>query len=110
MRASSVHPRLDRLGWPVRDVCGQSASSRFASGATFTAAGGVSLLAAALSPTNYIIHIVLLVTVLALVALGVFGAKPGGAPIWPSLVRVVGWGVFATAMTAGIGKLFGVNA
>jgi VIT1/CCC1 family predicted Fe2+/Mn2+ transporter len=41
--------------------------------------------------------------------LGVFGAKSGGAPVGPSLARVVGWGVVAMLVTAGIGKLFGVS-
>jgi VIT1/CCC1 family predicted Fe2+/Mn2+ transporter len=62
-----------------------------------------------LSPVSYIVHVVLIVTILALVGLGIFGAKTGGAPIGPSLVRVVGWGMFAMAVTAGIGKLFGVG-
>ncbi|MEZ5855707.1 MAG: VIT family protein [Hyphomicrobiaceae bacterium] len=106
----------DALGSHVRDELGLSEihaanplQAALASGATFSVAGGVPLLAAVMSPPNYIIHVVLVVTVLTLVALGYFGAKTGGAPIAPSLVRVVGWGIFAMAVTAGIGKLFGVS-
>ena len=108
--------RYDALGSHVRDELGLSElhaanplQAALASGATFSIAGGVPLVAAAVSPASYIIHVVLIVTVLALIGLGIFGAKTGGAPIGPSLVRVVGWGVFAMAVTAGIGKLFGVS-
>jgi VIT1/CCC1 family predicted Fe2+/Mn2+ transporter len=106
----------DALGSHVRDELGLSdlhaanpLQAALASGATFTVAGSVPLVAAALSPASYTIHVVLVVTVLALVGLGIFGAKTGGAPVGPSLLRVVGWGVFAMAVTASIGKLFGVS-
>ncbi len=106
----------DALGSHVRDELGLSdlhaanpLQAALASGATFTVAGSVPLVAAALSPASYTIYVVLVVTVMALVGLGIFGAKTGGAPIGPSLIRVVGWGVFAMAVTAGIGKLFGVS-
>ena len=108
--------RHDALGSHVRDELGLSEihaanplQAALASGATFSIAGGVPLVAAALAPENYMVQVILVVTVLALAGLGIFGAKTGGAPIYPSLVRVVGWGVFAMLVTAGIGKLFGVS-
>jgi len=108
--------RHDALGSHVRDELGLSEihaanplQAAVASGATFSIAGGVPLIAAALAPSNYIVYVVLTVTILALAGLGLFGAKTGGAPVGPSLGRVVGWGVFAMLVTAGIGKLFGVS-
>lgn len=108
--------RQNALGAHVRDELGLSEihaanplQAALASGATFSIAGGVPLIAAALSPASYIIHVVLGVTLLALAGLGILGARTGGAPIFPSLVRVVGWGVFAMLVTAGIGNLFGVS-
>ncbi len=108
--------RHDALGSHVRDELGLSEihaanplQAALASGATFSIAGGVPLVAAALAPENYMVLVILFVTVLALAGLGIFGAKTGGAPIYPSLIRVVGWGVFAMLVTAGIGKLFGVS-
>jgi VIT1/CCC1 family predicted Fe2+/Mn2+ transporter len=108
--------RHDALGAHVRDELGLSEihaanplQAAMASGATFSIAGGVPLAAAALAPSNAIVPVVLTVTILALAGLGVFGAKSGGAPVWPSLIRIVGWGVFAMLVTAGIGKLFGVS-
>jgi vacuolar iron transporter family protein len=106
----------DALGAHVRDELGLSEihaanplQAALASGATFTVAGGIPLLAALLASESYIIPTVLVVTVLALATLGYLGARIGGAPVGPSLVRIVGWGVFAMAVTAGIGKLFGIS-
>ncbi|WP_409561461.1 VIT1/CCC1 transporter family protein [Hyphomicrobium sp. MC8b] len=61
------------------------------------------------SRRRLIIPVVLSVTVLTLALLGYLGARVGGAPISASLLRVVGWGIFAMAVTAGIGKFFGVR-
>ncbi len=106
----------DGLGAHIRDELGLSEihaanplQAALASGATFTVAGAVPLLAALLAPEQYIIHTVLIVTVFALVALGVLGARAGGAPVGPSVLRIVGWGVFAMAITAAVGKLVGVS-
>lgn len=108
--------RHDALGTHVRDELGLSEihaanplQAALASGGTFSIAGGVPLIAAALAPADNIVQVVLVVTVLALAGLGVFGARTGGAPVGPSLLRVVGWGVFAMLVTAGIGKFFGVS-
>jgi VIT1/CCC1 family predicted Fe2+/Mn2+ transporter len=108
--------RHDALGTHVRDELGLSEihaanplQAAAASGATFSIAGGVPLVAAALSPANAVIPVVLIVTAFSLAGLGIVGAKTGGAPVVPSLARVVGWGIFAMLVTAGIGKLFGVS-
>lgn len=106
----------DALGAHVRDELGLSEihaanplQAAMASGATFSVAGAVPLLAALLAPQSLIIPSVLVVTLLALAVLGVLGARTGGAPLGPSMVRVVGWGLFAMAVTAAIGRLFGVS-
>ena len=106
----------DALGAHVRDELGISAAHRanplqaaFASGMTFTIAAAVPLLAAFLAPTGRIIPVVLIVTVLTLAALGALGAKAGAAPLVAATIRVVAWGIFAMAVTAGIGWLFGVS-
>ncbi|MFK7868644.1 MAG: VIT family protein [Roseobacter sp.] len=80
-----------------------------ASGATFSIAAAVPVLAAYLAPASAIIPTVLVVTVLALIILGALGAKAGAAPLLPAILRVVGWGVFAMTATAGVGWLFGVS-
>lgn len=106
----------DALGAHIRDELGLSEihaanplQAAAASGATFTAAAAIPVLAAAFAPPIAIIPTVLVVTVFALAALGALGAKAGAAPVLPAVLRVVGWGIFAMAVTAGVGWLFGVS-
>ncbi|WP_377194278.1 VIT1/CCC1 transporter family protein [Ruegeria meonggei] len=106
----------DALGAHVRDELGLSEvhvanplQAALASGATFSIAAAIPVLAAYLAPASAVIPTVLTITVLALAILGALGAKAGAAPILPAVLRVVGWGVFAMAVTAGVGWLFGVS-
>lgn len=106
----------DALAAHVRDELGLSEihaanplQAAFTSGVTFSVAAAVPLLAAFFAPDGLIIPVVLVVTVITLAALGALGAKAGAAPILRATLRVVVWGIFAMAVTAGIGKLFGVN-
>lgn len=107
----------DLLGAHIRDELGLSeihAANPFqaalASAATFTIAGAVPLIAALLSPDSMLIYTVLAATIIALFVLGYAGAKGGGAPVWPSLRRVVMWGIFAMGITALVGRFFDVVA
>lgn len=106
----------DALGAHVRDELGLSEvhtanplQAAFASGMTFSVAAAVPLLAAFAAPAGSIIPVVLVVTIVALAVLGALGAKAGAAPVLRATVRVVVWGVFAMAVTAGVGWLFGVS-
>jgi VIT1/CCC1 family predicted Fe2+/Mn2+ transporter len=106
----------DALGAHIRDELGLSdihaanpIQAALTSGATFSVAGAIPLIGAVLAPTDYVINTVLVVTIFALGILGYLGAKAGGAPIIPSLVRIIGWGVFAMMATAAIGRMFGVT-
>lgn len=106
----------DPLGAHVRDELGLSEhlaarplQAALASGVTFSAAAAVPLAAAWLAPAGLIVALVLGVSVAVLAILGALGAQAGGAPLVPATVRVVGWGIFAMAVTAAIGSLFGVS-
>jgi VIT1/CCC1 family predicted Fe2+/Mn2+ transporter len=106
----------DAIGTHVRDELGLSEAlsanplqAALASGLTFSAAAAVPLLAAVLAPGGAIIPVVLVVTIITLAALGALGARAGAAPVLRATLRVVTWGVFAMAVTAGIGWLFGVS-
>lgn len=106
----------DALGAHVRDELGLSEvhaanplQAAITSGLTFSVAAAVPLLAAYAAPAGSIIPVVLVVTVIALAALGALGAKAGAAPVLRATIRVVVWGLFAMAVTAGVGWLFGVN-
>ncbi|MBA4007570.1 MAG: hypothetical protein C0486_02170 [Erythrobacter sp.] len=107
---------LDPLAAHVRDELGLSEhlaarplQAAMASGLTFSAAAAVPLLAAWLAPQGAIMVTVVAVSVLALAVLGALGARAGAAPLVPATLRVVGWGVFAMAITAAVGRLFGVS-
>lgn len=115
-RVASELTEKDALAAHIRDELGLSEihaanplQAAFASGATFTLAAALPVLAAFLAPATAVIPTVLVVTVLALVLLGALGAQAGGAPMRPAIIRVVSWGIFAMAITAGVGKIFGVS-
>lgn len=106
----------DALGAHVRDELGLTEThaanplqAALASGVTFSIAAAVPLVAAVLAPAGMVIPVVLVVTVFALAVLGALGAKAGAAPLLRATVRVVVWGVFAMAVTAAVGWLFGVS-
>lgn len=105
----------DALSAHIRDELGlldihqaNPMQAAIASGLTFTVAGAIPLLGAFFAPEGYILSSVLIVTLLSLVALGVTGAKAGGAPVWPATLRVLFWGAFAMGVTAGVGQWFNV--
>lgn len=106
----------DALGAHVRDELGLSEmhtanplQAALASGLTFTVAAALPLIAAVLAPSDKIIPIVVITTLICLAGLGALGAQAGGAPKLRPTVRVLFWGAAAMAITAGVGRLFGVS-
>ncbi|PIE09661.1 MAG: hypothetical protein CSA72_11300 [Rhodobacterales bacterium] len=105
----------DALDAHIRDELGLSEvhkanplQAAFTSAATFSIAGAIPLLAALFAPGGAIIPSVVVATLAALAVLGAVGARAGGAPAGRAVRRVVFWGLAALALTAGVGKLFGV--
>jgi vacuolar iron transporter family protein len=105
----------DALAAHVRDELGLSEvhsanplQAAFASGMTFTAAAALPLAAAILAPSTAVIPVVVAVTLISLAGLGALGAVAGGAPLLRATLRVLFWGAAAMAITAGVGRLFGV--
>lgn len=106
----------DALAAHVRDELGLSdvhsanpLQAAFASGVTFTLAAAIPLVAAVLAPPQYMIPVVVGATLVSLAALGAIGAQAGGAPKLRATVRVLFWGAAAMAITAGVGRVFGVS-
>ena len=106
----------DALGAHVRDELGLSEvhtanplQAAMASGLTFTVAAAVPLVAAALAPEGQIISAVVGTTLVSLAGLGALGAHAGGAPKLRATLRVLFWGAAAMAITAGVGRVFGVS-
>jgi len=90
------------------DLAAKPLQAAFASGLTFTIAAALPVIASLIAPPGWTIYAIALVSVIALALLGATGAKLGGAPVLPAVIRVVGWGVIAMAATAAIGSLFGI--
>ncbi|MCD1622774.1 VIT1/CCC1 transporter family protein [Citromicrobium bathyomarinum] len=106
---------FDALGAHSRDELGISHATKarplqaaITSALTFTAGAAAPLAVVPLAPPHMLVPAVGVISLVCLAVLGALGARTGGAPILPSVLRVVFWGALAMAITAGVGKLFGV--
>jgi VIT1/CCC1 family predicted Fe2+/Mn2+ transporter len=104
----------DRLRAHARDELGidpdrlaRPFQAAWASAISFAVGAAVPLIAIALAPAAARIVVAIVVTLVALSALGFAGARLGGAPPLQAIRRVVLGGVFAMAVTMGIGALVG---
>ena len=107
----------DALGAHARDEIGISESAAakpvqaaFISAGTFTAGAALPLLLAWFVPGSQLITVVAGSSLLFLASLGALGARAGGAAISIGAIRVTFWGALAMAITAGVGRVFGVVA
>jgi VIT1/CCC1 family predicted Fe2+/Mn2+ transporter len=107
----------DALGAHARDEIGISANvnaqpiqAAFYSAGTFTIGAALPLLVAWLVPGKFLIHTVAIFSLVFLAFLGGLAARAGGARITVGAFRVAFWGALAMALTAGVGRLFGVSA
>ncbi|TCD06935.1 VIT family protein [Erythrobacteraceae bacterium CFH 75059] len=105
----------DALGAHARDELGITdvASARpvqaaFVSAATFSAGAALPVLVAAAVPAAVVLPAVALSALVGLGALGGLGAAAGGAAPLKAILRVVFWSAAAMAVTAGVGRVFGV--
>ncbi|MBE7619257.1 VIT family protein [Komagataeibacter sp. FXV2] len=106
----------DALGAHARDELGISeetaarpVQAALASACAFASGAMLPVLGATLSPSGLVPWTVSIVSLLGLAILGCVGARAGGAaPLRPAL-RVIFWGVMAMVITAGIGRIFGVQ-
>lgn len=104
----------DALGTHLREELGivesdlarplQAAGS---SAAAFAVGASVPLVAAALASSSLRIGLIITVTLVALVVLGLVGARAGGASATRPIFRVVLGGIAAMAFTMAVGALFG---
>lgn len=105
----------DALGAHARDEIGITESGKarpiqaaLSSAATFTTGALLPLLVAWVAPLSQLIGLVALFSLVFLAVMGGIAARAGGAPIYRAAVRVTFWGALAMALTAGVGRLFGV--
>jgi VIT1/CCC1 family predicted Fe2+/Mn2+ transporter len=104
----------DSLGAHARDELGLDATTlarpvqaALSSAASFTVGAVLPIVAFLLASTSVRTAAVVVSALLALVVLGVAGARAGGAPMLRAALRVGLGGGFAMAVTAGVGRLVG---
>ena len=107
----------DALGAHLRDEIGlsegagaQPAQAAFFSAATFTIGAALPLFVAWAVPGSQLIAVVASSSLVFLAILGALAARVGGAAISIGALRVTFWGALAMALTAGVGRIFGVVA
>jgi VIT1/CCC1 family predicted Fe2+/Mn2+ transporter len=107
----------DALGAHARDELGISEVMRarpiqaaLASAAAFAAGAALPLCAAILTPERQMVPVVAALSLVFLAFLGAVAAKVGRARIWIGALRVTFWSALAMALTAAVGRLFGVSA
>jgi VIT1/CCC1 family predicted Fe2+/Mn2+ transporter len=107
----------DALGAHARDEIGIServnarpVQAALSSAGAFTIGASFPLAVAWAVPTNLIIYFVAAFSLLFLAFLGAIAARAGGASIIVGAIRVTFWGALAMALTAAVGRIFGVVA
>lgn len=107
----------DALGAHARDEIGISVDGNarptqaaFSSAGSFLVGAALPLGVAWLAPVHLLIVLVALSSLVFLALLGSVAARAGGASIIIGAIRVTFWGALAMALTAGVGKIFGVVA
>ena len=105
----------DVLGSHLRDELGlqeglaaRPVQAAAVSALTFAAGAAIPLGTAALAPATAIVGTVVASALVMLALLGTLGAAAGGSGRWRGAARVLVWGALAMAVTAAIGRLFGV--
>lgn len=107
----------DALGAHARDEIGISANgsarpiqAALSSAGTFTLGAALPLAVAWLAPGNILITLVAVSSLFFLAILGMLAAWAGGASMIKGAIRVTFWGALAMALTAAVGRFFGVVA
>jgi VIT1/CCC1 family predicted Fe2+/Mn2+ transporter len=105
----------DRLGAHMRDELGLVRSSlarpmqaAWISAASFASFALVPMAALLVAPAAFRIPAIAAVSLASLAGLGAFGGHLGGAPLGRAALRVTMGGALAMAVTAAIGRIFGV--
>lgn len=105
--AFAAHSR-DELGF-TEEQAARPIQASLASALTFSVGAALPLVLSALVPTNRLIVVVSLGSLVSLALLGAVAARAGGASLWRGMLRVTFWSALALAITAGVGHLFGTT-
>ena len=106
--------RGDRLAAHARDELGfetgrlaRPGQAAWSSAVSFSMGAAVPLIAITAIPGAARIPATVILTLIALAALGAIGARLGGAPILRAALRIGVWGAVAMVLTSAIGALVG---
>lgn len=80
----------------------------FASAIAFSIGAALPLFVIFLSPFEYLIPALAIMSLVFLAVLGGVSARAGGANIYRGIIRVTFWGALAMLLTAVVGRVFGV--
>jgi VIT1/CCC1 family predicted Fe2+/Mn2+ transporter len=115
MKVAEQLSARDRLGAHLRDELGidQESLARpmqaaWISAASFASFAVVPIVALLVVPVASRIPAIAALSLVSLAALGAFGGHLGGAPLGRAALRVIIGGALAMAVTAAIGRIFGV--
>jgi VIT1/CCC1 family predicted Fe2+/Mn2+ transporter len=104
----------DALDAHLRDELGisealkaQPMQAALASAVSYASGALLPLLAVLVVPHAWLLGVVSVGSLVLLAVLGAIAAQAGGASITAGALRVLVWGAFALAVTAGVGALFG---
>lgn len=105
----------DALAAHVRDELGINEISQanplqaaLASGASFTCGAILPLLISIFMPVKGMVYYQYGFTIVFLMILGAVAARTGGSNIGKAILRITLWGTIAMALTAVVGRIFGV--
>jgi VIT1/CCC1 family predicted Fe2+/Mn2+ transporter len=115
MKVAQQLSRRDRLGAHLRDELGIDRASlarpmqaAWISAASFATFAVVPIAALLVAPAASRIPAIAALSLVSLATLGAFGGHLGGAPLGRAALRVTIGGALAMAVTAAIGRIFGV--
>ena len=104
--ALEAHAR-DELG--ISDLSkAQPLQAAWSSALSFAAGATLPIAVSVFAPHAYVVPMIAIASLLGLALLGVLSARAGGAPPLRAITRIVFWGAVAMALTALVGRLFGV--
>lgn len=106
----------DALGAHIRDELGINEISQakplqaaLVSGASFSIGALLPLLISIFAPVKNMLYYQYGLTIVFLMILGAIAAKTGGSDIGKAIMRITLWGTIAMALSAGVGRIFGVS-
>lgn len=104
--ALEAHAR-DELG--ISDLSkARPLQAAWSSALSFSIGAALPIIVALLTPFAYVGSAIAVASLLGLALLGVLSARAGGAPVGRAVARIVFWGAAAMAVTALVGRMFGV--